>query len=208
MLLSRIREYKFQKIWRKKNFHNSTTLALIPFNKEFFNQIEIGAHTYGPIWAAWSGNPNERLSIGSYCSIGGGVKFILGSEHAYRSLSTFPFKVKMANFAFEALTKGPILLGDDVWVGENAIILSGVCVGQGAIISAGAVVVKNVPPYAIVGGNPAIVIKFRFDEEICERLATINLCNLDRTLNANELSILYKNITRDNIDEILNSLRL
>lgn len=206
MLLSRIRAYKYGRMWRQKNAHNSTTLALIPSSDAYFAQIEIGRHTYGPIWAPWSGNPDERLSIGSYCSIGGGVKFILGSEHGYRSLSSFPFKAKMAGAPFEASTKGPVVLGDDVWVGENALILSGVQVGQGAIIAAGSVVVKGVPPYAIVGGNPARIIKFRFEETICERLAKIDLGSMGEHIDASQLSMLYKNITNDNLDEILKSL--
>lgn len=208
MLLSRIRAYKYRRMWRQKNAHNSTTLALLPSSDTYFAQIEIGSHTYGPIWAAWSGNPAERLSIGSYCSIGGGVKFILGSEHGYRSLTSFPFKVKMAGFPFEALTKGPIVLGDDVWVGENAIILSGVQVGQGSVIAAGSVVVKSVPPYAIVGGNPAKVIKFRFEEAICERLAKIDLGLLGGDIDARQLSLLYEEIASENLEEVLKSLGL
>lgn len=205
---SKIKKYKLLKKWREKNLHNSTELALLPLSEEFFNQIEVGAHTYGPIWAAWTGNPDETLSIGSYCSIGGGVKFIMGSEHGYRSLSTFPFKVKIANFKYEAITKGPIILGDDVWVGENSIILSGVHVGQGAVIAAGSVLVKNVPPYAIVAGNPAKVIKFRFSDSICNRLTKVDLKTLNERILSDKLFFLYEEINEDNINDILDGLGL
>jgi acetyltransferase-like isoleucine patch superfamily enzyme len=207
-ILSYLHARRLRAKWRALNKHNSTSLVLAPRGESLFSQIKVGRYTYGPIWAAWSGNPDEKLLIGSYCSIGGDVKFIMGSEHGYKSISTFPFKVKLSGSPFEALTKGSIELQDDVWVGENAIILSGVQVGQGAIIAAGAVVTKSVQPYAIVGGNPAKLIKFRFEKEICERLAEIDLGFIGDNFETRRLSVLYASINSDNLDEILSSLGL
>lgn len=84
-------------------------------------------------------------------------------------VSTYPFKRKLFHGGEEAVSKGDIIVGDDVWVGYGATILSGVHIGQGAVIAAGAVVNKDVPPYAIVGGIPAKVIKYRFSESVCKK---------------------------------------
>ena len=73
------------------------------------------------------------------------------------------------------MAKGDIVVGDDVWIGENAIVCSGVTIGQGAIVAAGAIVTKDIEPYAIVGGNPAKVIKYRFNENIRKKLIQINI---------------------------------
>lgn len=95
------------------------------------------------------------------------------------SFSTFPFKVKFLNYKFEALTKGPIIVKDDVWIGFGSLVLSGVTIGQGAVIAAGSVVTKDVPPYAIVGGNPAHVIRYRFSNEKIESLKQIDFSDID-----------------------------
>ena len=191
--------------WRLLNAHNSTRLDLIPETCDFFSQVSVGKYTYGPVWAAWSGNPEEKLSIGSYCSIGSGVKFILGSEHPYKALTTFPFKVKVFDQPWEATTKGPIKVKDDVWIGEDALVLSGVTIGQGAVVAARSVVVKDVPSYAIVGGNPARVIRHRFASEVIEKLERVNLDDLDQ-IGADSLNFLYQELNSDNVDEIIERL--
>lgn len=120
----------------------------------------------------------DRLVIGKFCSIACGAKFIFTSaNHALGSLSTYPFPIFYDEWALDAVNvtdawdnKGDIVVGNDVWIGYEAVILSGVTIGDGAIIGARAVVTKDVPPYTIVAGVPARTIRKRFDEETIARL--------------------------------------
>jgi serine acetyltransferase len=107
----------------------------------------------------------------------------------------------------EATSKGDIIIKDDVWIGANAIILSGVTIGQGALIGAGAVVTKDVPPYAIVGGNPAKVIKYRFSEKVIKKLLEFDFSKLDQNKIKTNIEALYKNITDENVDDVLKALK-
>ena len=121
---------------------------------------------------------NDSLVIGKFCSIACGAKFIFTSaNHALGSLSTYPFPIFYDEWALDAVNvtdawdnKGDIVVGNDVWIGYEAVILSGVTIGDGAIIGARAVVTKDVPPYTIVAGVPARPIRKRFDEETIARL--------------------------------------
>ena len=100
--------------------------------------------------------------IGNYISIAQNVHFLLDVEHFANHISTYPFKVKLLHSQkSESFSKGDIIIDDDVWIGYGATILSGVRIGQGAVVATGAVVTSDVPPYAIVGGVPAKVIKYR-----------------------------------------------
>lgn len=157
--------------WRKNNAHNHTTISQInlPGTKDINEIVKVGNGTYGYIDLSWFWNENEFLKIGNYCSIAGGVKFLTGGNHYLNRLSSYPFA-----FYFEmdqkyvTPTKGPIIIEDDVWIGVDSIILSGVTIGQGAVIGAGSVVARDVPPYAIWAGNR--IVKYRFSEEIIEKL--------------------------------------
>lgn len=121
---------------------------------------------------------HDKLVIGKFCSIACGAKFIFTSaNHTLKSLSTYPFPIffeewglDSANIANAWDNKGDIVIGNDVWIGYEAVILSGVTVGDGAIIGTRAVVTKDVPPYTIVGGVPARHIRRRFDEETVAKL--------------------------------------
>ena len=116
----------------------------------------------------------DRLIIGKFCAIASGVKFIMGpANHRMDSVSTYPFAVFGGAWAqhipphLEQLPrKGDIVIGNDVWIGRESIIMPGVQIGDGAIIAAYSVVVKDVAPYTIAGGNPARAIKNRFDEQL------------------------------------------
>ena len=99
----------------------------------------------------------------------------------------------------EALSKGKIIVEDDVWIGMNALILSGVKIGKGAIIGAGSVISKDIPPYAIAVGNPCKVIKYRFSEEIRKKVNKIKFENITENLKEK----FYTEVTEDNIDELL-----
>ena len=120
----------------------------------------------------------ERLVIGRYCAIASGVRFVMpGATHADLGPSTFPFGIFGEPWASETMdlvmgapSRGDTVVGNDVWLGYGALVLPGVTIGHGAIVAAASVVVSDVPPYAIVGGNPARVIRQRFGDEDVERL--------------------------------------
>jgi acetyltransferase-like isoleucine patch superfamily enzyme len=170
----KIRIYLHKKKWRAINRHNET----YAFNIFRFDRVSVGKKTYGVLNVTDFSPLDTKLKIGNYCSISLGVHFLLGGEHQIDSISTYPFKVKCFGYEQEAGSKGDIVVGDDVWIGTSAIICSGVKIGQGAIVAAGAVVTKDVPPYAVVGGNPARVIKYRFNQDIITKLLSIDLIKL------------------------------
>jgi len=118
--------------------------------------------------------------IGSFCSIAGGVKIYTGKGgHRSNYVTTYPFgfihQDKFPHDSNKQLLndKGDVRVGSDVWIGQNATIMPGVTIGDGAIIANNSHVVKNVDPYAMVGGNPAQLIKYRFSNEIIEKLLQI-----------------------------------
>ena len=121
---------------------------------------------------------HDRLIIGRFCSIACGAKFLFTSaNHALRSLATYPFPIFFEEWGLDRTrvadawdNKGDITVGSDVWIGYEAVVLSGVTIGDGAIIGARAVVTRDVPPYAIVGGVPARLIRKRFDDKTVETL--------------------------------------
>ena len=119
----------------------------------------------------WNG---DNLIIGKFCQIAAGVEFIMnGANHQMNAVSTFPFYT-LEGWDMEAPTasdmplKGDTVVGNDVWIGQNAVILPGVSIGDGAIIGANSVVGSDVPPYTIVAGNPAREIRKRFDDELIQ----------------------------------------
>ncbi|HCA43318.1 MAG TPA: chloramphenicol acetyltransferase [Bacteroidetes bacterium] len=118
----------------------------------------------------------DKLIIGKFCAIASGVKFIMnGGNHLTDSLSTYPFEIfggewKDAMNGKEYPYKGDTVVGNDVWIGYESVIMPGVKIGNGAIIGAKSVVTKDVEPYSVVAGNPAKEIKKRFSEEKIKRL--------------------------------------
>lgn len=124
----------------------------------------------------------DRLKIGKFCSIACGAKFLFNSaNHALGSLSTYTFPIFYEEWGLDRRNvadawdhKGDIVVGNDVWIGYEAVILSGVTIGDGAVIGARAVVTKDVPPYTIMGGVPARPIRRRFDEETVETLLRLH----------------------------------
>lgn len=142
--------------------------------------MEVGSYTYGHYnIQTFSWGENSKLSIGKFCSIGKNVKIYLGGNHRVDWITTFPFGHIHQNVfnGFDGTghptSKGNVFIGNDVWIAENVTIMSGVHVGDGAVIANNSHVVKNVPPYCIVGGNPAQIIKKRFDDNIIENLLTL-----------------------------------
>lgn len=132
---------------------------------------------------------HDRLKIGKFCSIACGAKFLFnGANHTLSSLSTYPFPIFFEEWGLEPDTasiaeawdnKGDIVIGNDVWIGYEAVILAGVTIGDGAVIAARGVVTKDVPPYTIVGGVPAVPIRRKFDDKTIAELETIRWWDWD-----------------------------
>jgi virginiamycin A acetyltransferase len=121
---------------------------------------------------------NDRLVIGRFCAIGHGATFIMnGANHRADGLSTYPFGIFGQGWAAAMPanwpTKGDLVVGHDVWIGYGATLMAGITVGHGAVIGAMSVVTADVPPYAVVAGNPARVIRYRQPPEAVERLLAI-----------------------------------
>ena len=153
---------------------NLTRSALAPLLDD--DCLAIGDHTYGvPIVHRWH-QRSARLTIGRYCSIAGGVDILLGGNHRTDWITTSPLP------AFYGRTPegqdlgsceadgGDVSIGNDVWIGQNVMILPGVSIGDGAVIGASAVVSADVPPYAVLVGNPGRVVRKRFPDATIERL--------------------------------------
>jgi acetyltransferase-like isoleucine patch superfamily enzyme len=139
--------------------------------------VTVGRHTYGLVGGSFV-RPTAAapISIGGFCSFGPEVLIFGQADHPLDLPSTYPFRSKpllpdAPNR--DAVTRGPVRIGNDVWIAARAIILSGVSVGSGAVIGAGAVVARDVPPYAIAVGNPAEVVRYRFDETTIAALLEI-----------------------------------
>lgn len=124
---------------------------------------------------------HERLVIGKFCSIACGAKFLFNcANHTLKSLSTYTFPLFYEDWSLDKSdvasawdNKGDIIIGNDVWIGYEAVIMAGVHIGDGAIVGTRAVVTKDVPPYTIVGGVPARPIRKRFDEDTIRKLETL-----------------------------------
>jgi len=117
----------------------------------------------------------DKLIIGNYCSIGSGAVFMMAGNQGHRTdwVSTFPFHFQaniFKNSKNPYKKSGDTIIGHDVWIGSEAMIMAGVTIGSGAVIASRAVVTKDVEAYAVVGGNPAEVIKYRFSDEEIEKL--------------------------------------
>jgi virginiamycin A acetyltransferase len=122
----------------------------------------------------------DKLIIGKFCAIARGARFIMnGANHKLSGLSTYPFQIfghgweKVSPTLSDLPYKGDTVIENDVWLGYEALIMPGVRIGNGAIVSSRAVVTRDVAPYTIVGGNPAVRIKARFSEEVVARLLAI-----------------------------------
>ncbi len=187
ILKNKIINYK----WRKRNKHNFTSIGY-PCD---IKKIKVGKGTYGILNAVSFGGENEEVIIGNFCSIAMNVFFLMGGEHPYVHISTSPFKDLYCNEHKDDVSKGKIIVEDDVWIGWGATILSGVRIGQGAVVATGAVVTKDVPPYAIVGGVPAKVIKYRFNDNLVNELTKVDYNKLEITQIKEHISDLYKELT-------------
>jgi chloramphenicol O-acetyltransferase type B len=151
----------------------------MPSLREQFPMYAIGRHTYGPLRVRDDGD-GSTLSIGSFTSIAEGVSVFTGGEHRPDWVTTYPFNVlwdSARHHTGHPHSKGDVHIGNDVWLGAECLILSGVTVGDGAVVGARAVVRQDVPPYAVVVGSPARVVKKRFDDEQIAALLRIRWWN-------------------------------
>lgn len=190
------------KLWLMRQRWRQNGSRMIPMNLFPGELVSAGRESYGELNIV-SFNNKSRLSIGNYVSVAQHVTFLLDVEHRTDTLSTFPFRTKLVTpEVAEAASKGDIVVGDDAWIGYGATILSGVHIGQGAVVAAGAVVTHDVPPYALVGGVPAKVIRFRFSEEIISFLLTLDYGLLTETMIRAHVEELYRPLETMSLEEI------
>jgi acetyltransferase-like isoleucine patch superfamily enzyme len=172
MLIERVFS-KIRRFWNR-SADRDAALHFVMANNPTYSAHSIGRYSYGYPIVLWADkSKNAQLSIGSFCSFAGNVQILLGGNHRSDWLSTFPFMVffpSHANHASHSTSKGAVTIGNDVWVAQDAMILSGITIGDGAVIGARCVVTKDVPPYAIVAGNPGRVVKMRFSDDVISQL--------------------------------------
>ncbi len=148
--------------------------------------LTVGRHTYGPVdfYETFPMYTHAaRTIVGAFCSISPECRILGGGEHVIDRASTFPLNARLFDPAGrtgpDSTDTGPTVIGNDVYIGVGAIVLSGVSIGDGAVIGAGAVVTKSVEPYAIVAGNPARLVRYRFDDETRARLLALRWWDLE-----------------------------
>ena len=141
----------------------------IEFKGSYKPNLNIEPHTYINSMVLYCWDKGVKVDIGRYCSIADDVCILAGGEHHKEWVTTYPFINRWQLHQYldnhKGTTKGDVQIGHDVWIGHGATVLSGVSIGTGAVIGARAVVAKDVPPYAVVVGNPAKIINYRFDSE-------------------------------------------
>lgn len=155
------------------------------YRKKSGYHISVEKYTYGyEHIRVVSFGEGATLEIGKYCSIAVNTTIFLGGNHRHDWATTFPFAHQFPNdprvndIMGHPATNGDVIIGNDVWIGDSATIMSGITIGDGAVIAANSHVVKDVKPYEIVGGNPAGNIRFRFDQSVIDLLMTLQWWNL------------------------------
>lgn len=176
----------------------------LKFKNKYPNH-QYGYGSYG-IPEVYDWGEGHSLIIGKFCSIASGVKILLGGNHIMSWVTTHPMWVFLKDIKLDQeipLTIKDIVIGNDVWLATDSLIISGVNIGHGAVVGARSVVTKDVPPYAIVGGNPAQIIRYRFSEDVRNLL----LANPWWDLPEDEIIEIAPLLCSDRIDELLNHIR-
>lgn len=167
------------------------------------DNVRIGLYTYG-IPSIYHWGERSCLTIGNFCSIANDVSIFLGGNHRIDWISTFPFSEFPNHFPLASKiegypsTKGDVIIGNDVWIGFGAVVMSGVKIGDGAVIAARTVVTKDVLPYEIVGGVPSRHIKFRFSDKVIIELMKIKWWNWE----IDQIKEYSSIISSSNVDEL------
>ena len=188
--------------WRRLNKHNYT------YAKNFFpiNNVSVGNKTYGELNINLGTNPIRRISIGNFCSIAPNVNFII-NPHNYKFFSSWGwqrFEYNELDYNWEK--KVQIIVEDDVWIGQGAIILGGAVLHQGCVIGAGTVVSGDIPPYAVFAGGR--IIKYRFSQQVIKKLQNVAFDKIDESVVKRIRGWHKVEITEDNVDQLLELLPL
>ncbi|HOS94937.1 MAG TPA: CatB-related O-acetyltransferase, partial [Armatimonadota bacterium] len=140
-------------------------------------RADVGAHSYGSPTVRTFDHDDTRLVVGRYCSAAHGVTITLGGEHPTDRVTTFPLRTRLnlpgAGTDGFPSSRGDVVIGNDVWIGAHAHLLSGVTIGDGAVVGAGAIVTRDVAPYSIVSGSPARHRRYRVPEDLIPALLEI-----------------------------------
>lgn len=168
------------------------------------NLVDIGKYTYGsPRILHWG--EDAKLKIGKFCSIAEGTNIFLGGNHRYDWITTYPFSAldgdwpESRGIVGHPATRGDVIIGNDVWIGFGATIMSGVKIGDGAVIGAMSIITRDVSPYSIMVGNPAKEIKKRFNDDVINKLLEIQWWNWPEEKIRKNIGILCSN----NLDKLV-----
>lgn len=184
-----------------KSHQNYSKIVLKKHLQE--GNVKIGEYSYGTPKIVWDKYSSSKIEIGKFCSLANNVTIHNGSNHNINWVSTYPHRI-MFNMQGKfsdghPATKGNVIIGNDVWVGEGSTIFSGVRIGDGAVIAGNSVVVKDVEPYSVYGGAPAQFIKYRFPEDKIKNLLLISWWNWD----LNKIKKYVPLLCSENIDEFI-----
>lgn len=177
-------------------------------------RLSIGRFTYGvELLMVRQWGEGAALRIGRFCSFADNIRILLGGNHRVDWITTYPFGhtyqdiLGAQKIAGHPQSNGDVVIGNDVWVASAATILSGITIGDGAVIATNTTVVKDVAPYSIVGGNPGQHLKFRFDEEIRSRLLALRWWDLPIETIREIVPILCSNPNVEMLDRLLDKIR-
>jgi|LauGreDrversion4_2_1035121.scaffolds.fasta_scaffold12789_2 acetyltransferase-like isoleucine patch superfamily enzyme len=158
--------------------------------------IVVGRHTYGYEAVqikTWTRN-NCVIRVGAFCSFGNNIRFFIDGNHRLDLFSSYPFFRLDKKFPVTSYGKYDPIIGNDVWISNDCTIFSGVTIGDGAVIAGQSVVTKSVPPYAIVGGNPAKIIRYRFDEKTIQDFLRLKWWDLPDSVILSQLVPIQSNV--------------
>ncbi|WP_199830398.1 CatB-related O-acetyltransferase [Parabacteroides bouchesdurhonensis] len=200
LFAKKLQKYRREKEWRKRNSHNFTFLGPSTL---YLSNISIGPYSYGPI-DVLAYNNVDKLKIGSFVSIAMGVQFLLGGNHRMDTILTYPIASLLCSTKKynDIILSGDTVVEDDVWIGRNSLIMSGVKIHRGAVVAAGSVVTKDVEPFAIVGGCPAKLIRYRFNEDLRMNLMKFDYSKINKSFLQKHLDDFYTSLDDAVLDKI------